>query len=70
MSISTYEALRVAVASRMKRADSVADVPDYIEGAEDIFRRELRFRQVQLDRQRQQRSERLRRLAHQRRDQV
>lgn len=47
MSISTYEELRVAVASRMKRVDSVADVPDYIVGAEDIFRRELRFREME-----------------------
>lgn len=47
MSISTYETLRVAIAARMKRADSAIDVPDYIEGAEDIFRRELRFREME-----------------------
>ena len=47
MSISTYEELRVAVAQRMKRADSAVDVPDYIAGAEDIFRRELRFREME-----------------------
>lgn len=47
MSISTYEALRLAVAERMKRADAAANVPDYIEGAEDVFRRELRFREME-----------------------
>ena len=47
MAITTLAELRLAIGSRLKRADAAPSIPDYIRGAEDLFNRELRFREME-----------------------